>query len=43
MLLNVFFFLSHRRKQAEQEEELRRKERFKWVSKNVCMSLRHPD
>lgn len=29
----LFAFLSRRRKQAEQEEQLRRQEKFRWVSK----------
>lgn len=32
----LFVFLSGRRKQAEQEEEMRRQEKFKWVSDKMC-------
>lgn len=35
----LFAFLSHRRKQAEQEEELRRKEKLKWVSEKMCQTF----
>lgn len=43
-LLSSFLrFVSDRRKQAEKEEELRRKETFKWVSgKTICLANLRP-